>query len=275
VRELAPAKINLCLYVGHRRPDGYHDLLSVMQSIDLADELELRDADGARDEVRCPAVDGPNLAEQAIAAFRAATGWDGPSQLLTITKRIPIAAGLGGGSADAAATLRLLARRAGLGTAAQLQEIAKHLGADVPSQLAPGRWLAEGIGERLTRLPNAPPIGYLIVPSQAKLSTAAVYAEADRLRLTRGPDELKTLRTTIDPTNPKPVNDLEPAARSLEPTIEATLERLSGAGFVTGSGPTVVGLFPTLQEAADAAAGLRAQGLGANAAGAVHNHLPA
>ena len=109
MRELAPAKINLCLYVGPLRSDGYHELVSVMQAIDLADELELTDSDATADDVRCPDVEGPNLAASALAAFREHTGWDGPPQLLQIEKRIPVAAGLGGGSADAAATLRLLA----------------------------------------------------------------------------------------------------------------------------------------------------------------------
>ncbi|HEX2702471.1 MAG TPA: hypothetical protein VHM72_03455, partial [Solirubrobacteraceae bacterium] len=141
MRGLAPAKINLCLYVGQLRPDGYHELVSVIQSIDLADQLELTDGDGGDDQVYCPGLEGPNLAERAIAAFREATGWDGPPQRLEIEKRIPIAAGLGGGSADAAAALRLLARRAGRGSDAELLAIASSLGADVPSQLQPGRWL--------------------------------------------------------------------------------------------------------------------------------------
>lgn len=113
MRELAPAKVNVCLYLGPARPDGYHELLSVMQSITLADTLELRDNDGDADEVRCRAVAGPNLAAAAIAAFRESTGWDGPPQLLEIAKQIPVAAGLGGGSADAAATLRLLGAAVG------------------------------------------------------------------------------------------------------------------------------------------------------------------
>ena len=112
VKELAPAKINLSLHLGPLRRDGRHELLSVMQSITLADRLELEDAE--REEVLCAGVEGPNLAAAAIAAFRAASGWDGPPQRLLIDKRIPVAAGLGGGSADAAAALRMLARRSGI-----------------------------------------------------------------------------------------------------------------------------------------------------------------
>jgi 4-diphosphocytidyl-2-C-methyl-D-erythritol kinase len=278
VRERAPAKVNLCLYLGPLRDDGYHDVVSVMQSIDLADELELSDHDGAQDEVLCPGVEGPNLAGRAIAAFRELTGWDGPPQLLEIDKRIPVAAGLGGGSADAAAALRLLVRRSGQGSHDELLQIATALGADVPSQLQPGRWLATGVGERLTELPKAPARGFLILPSKARLSAGEVYAEADRLGLARGAAELEALLAAIDPTNPEPVNDLEPAARSLEQTIDQAIKRVSGEGpqatFVTGSGPTVVGLFPKLQDARNAARRLHASGVTAWASGAVHNPSP-
>ena len=108
--ERAPGKVNLSLFVGAPREDGLHPLVSVVQAVSLADELTMEPA--AADEVVCPGVDGPNLAARALAAFRAATGWDAP-QRITIAKRIPVAAGMGGGSADAAATLRLAARAAG------------------------------------------------------------------------------------------------------------------------------------------------------------------
>src|SRR4051812_33190534 len=106
LRERAPAKVNLCLFVGPvRESDGRHELVSVMQSVTLADDVTLESAaPGARaDEVVCPGVEGPNLAAAALRAFREATGWDGPPVRLTIEKRAPVAAGLGGGSGDAAA----------------------------------------------------------------------------------------------------------------------------------------------------------------------------
>jgi 4-diphosphocytidyl-2-C-methyl-D-erythritol kinase len=257
------------------RHDGYHEIVSVMQSIDLADELELSDHDAGADEVRCLGVEGPNLAARAIAAFRELTGWDGPPQLLEIEKRIPVAAGLGGGSADAAATLRLLSRRSGLGSHDELLALGTALGADVPSQLRPGRWLAEGIGERLSAIPESAPIGILIAPSHAALSAADVYREADRLGLSRTAAELAALRASLDPLAPQAVNDLERAARSLEPTIDVAIDRISAAGaistFVSGSGPTVVGLFPTLPGAQEAARALNESGVDALAASALHN----
>ena len=253
--ELAPAKINLCLYLGPvRAADGRHELVSVMQSLSLADRLTLSDRPGPADEVRCPGVDGPNICAAALAAFRAATAWDGPGQLLEIDKHIPVAAGMGGGSGDAAATLRLVFARAGVVDAALELALATALGADVPGQLRPGRVLATGAGEHVRRLPDPPPFGVLVLPSRAQLSTAAVYAQADRMGLGRSAAELAAL----DPLGrPEYVNDLEPAARELAPSIEPALALAGRLGahtaMVSGSGPTVIGLFATPDEAAAAA----------------------
>jgi 4-diphosphocytidyl-2-C-methyl-D-erythritol kinase len=279
VKELAYAKVNLCLYLGPlRSTDGRHELVSVMQSLDLADGLQLSDhpQGGGDDEVRCPGVDGPNLAGAAILAFRELTGWDGPRQLLAIDKRIPITGGMGGGSADAAAALRLLARRSGLGSDTQLFEIAATLGADVPSQVRPGRVLAEGAGERVSVLADPPSLGVLVLPSTAGLSTAAVYGEADRLGLARSASELAQILASLNTIDVDPVNDLEPAARALDPTIDVRLEQAHGAGathaMVTGSGPTVIGLFATLQGARDGARKLREQGVDAKASSPALRH---
>ncbi len=275
-RELAPGKINLCLYLGPTRPDGRHELVTVMQSLTLADRLTLRDRPGeAADEVRCPGVAGPNICAAALAAFRAATGWDGPGQLLEIDKQVPVAAGMGGGSGDAAATLRLIFARAALTDDALALALATELGADVPGQLRPGRVLATGAGERVVRLPDPEPFGVLVLPSPVALSAAAVYAEADRLGLGRSAAAL----TALDPLGrPEHVNDLEPAARALVPSIDPALAlaRRLGAhtAMVTGSGPTVVGLFDTPQEAREAvqkAAGRIPEPLAAFPFGVRHN----
>src|SRR3954463_10544809 len=128
----APAKVNLCLFVGTPRGDGLHPLVSVVQALSLADELTLEPAE--RDEVICPGVEGPNLAAGALRLFREHTGWDGPPQRLTIHRRSRAAAGVGGGPPDAAATLRPLAHAAGLPVPA---ELGPRLGADVPSLIRP------------------------------------------------------------------------------------------------------------------------------------------
>jgi 4-diphosphocytidyl-2-C-methyl-D-erythritol kinase len=255
LRARAPGKVNVCLYVGTPRADGLHPLVSVVQALSLADDLTLEPA--AAEEVVCSGVEGPNLAARALRLFREHTGWDGPPQRLTIAKHVPVAAGMGGGSSDAAATLRLAAHAAGVPLPA---ELAPRLGADVPSLLWPGRVLMTGAGEYVDRLPEPGPLGVLVLPVDAALSTPDVYREADRLGLTRSHDELAELDTAVRADPAAHVhNDLQDAARSLCPKIGAALDYAHAAGaghaLVSGSGPTVVGLFQTPAQAEEAAAG--------------------
>lgn len=263
-RALAPAKVNLGLCLGPTRDsDGRHELVTVMQSISLADSVTLEPAQAGaeRDELLCPGVAGApaeNLAARALAAFRRATGWDAGPLRVRIEKQIPVAAGLAGGSADAAATLRLAASVSGLGSAELLREICGTLGADVPAQLAPGRWLARGAGEQLQAL-AAPrePLGFLVLPARGELSTAAVYAEADRLGLgcSRAQLELRAARlaAALEDGAALPQerelldNDLQRAALSLDAQVEQALAQALECGadvaLVCGSGPTVAGVF--------------------------------
>lgn len=267
---LAPGKTNLCLLLGETRADGLHELVSVIEPLSLADELTLEPLPGGAlaaalpgagdmgceagaDEVVCPGVDGPNLAGEALAAFRAASGWDGPPLRLTIAKRVPVAAGMGGGSGDAAAALRLIAHAAGRAPDDPLPaRLAPRLGADVPSQIAPGPVLVAGAGENVRALPPLPPHGVLVLPSPHALSTPDVFRESDRLGLPRDADELALRRAEVEAALargelPEAVNDLEAAARSLCPWIDGALAAARAAGadraLVSGSGPTVVGLF--------------------------------
>ena len=273
----APAKVNLCLYVGPTRDDGRHELVTVMDSVSLHDHLTLTAAPpgSAGDDVLCPGVEGPNLAADALAAFRAATGWDAPPVRVTIEKRIPVAGGMAGGSADAAAALRLAAAAAGVDDVALLERIAEPLGADVPSQVRGGRVLAEGAGERLTPSVADEPHAVVVLPLDAQLSAGAVYAELDRRGGARPADELDDLRARVAAAEAADgviaaglvANDLQDAALALCPPIAAALEALRDAGavhaMVSGSGPTVVGLFPAdvdwapvLDELADFPAGI-------------------
>lgn len=268
LRALAPAKINLGLFVGPVREDGRHLLVTVMQSISLADELTLstleraaerRAGGGAADRLICPGVEGPpeeNLAMRALRAFRRDLHWDAPPLSLSIAKRVPVAAGLGGGSGDAAAALRLAALASKLGDAATLERIAAGLGADVPAQVQPGRWLASGAGERLHELPAPAPFGVVVLPSVHALSTAAVYRELDRQGALRSAAELHELEVKMRgalaggaalPPGALLGNDLQAPALSLCPQIEEALEEAREAGadaaLLSGSGPTVLGLF--------------------------------
>jgi 4-diphosphocytidyl-2-C-methyl-D-erythritol kinase len=268
LRDSAPAKVNLCLFLGPtRESDGRHELVSIFQPVGLADDVELEPGGlgTTADRVVCPGVEGENLAALALRRFRERTGWTGAAVRLTIDKRIPIAAGMAGGSADAGAALRLVARAAGVEDDGLLRQIAAELGADVAAQVRPGRYLATGAGERLTPLPAPRPYGVLVLPSRTRLSTADVYAEADRQGLPRDAADLAgRLRAVSTHAADLPdeliANDLEPAARALCPDIEDALHTARSVGarhaLVCGSGPTVIGLFDDLRSARGAAARL-------------------
>jgi 4-diphosphocytidyl-2-C-methyl-D-erythritol kinase len=245
VHELAPGKVNLCLFLGPvREEDGRHELVTVYDSVSLCDELTLTVLDaGATDEVVCPGVEGPNLAARALAALRAC-GWEAPPVRIEIVKRIPVAAGMAGGSADAAAALRL-AERVSPVPPQTLDAIAASLGADVPAQLRPGLSLGTGAGELVEPLAPLPEHAFAIVPLPHALATASVYVEADRLGLGRPRAELAALRSSW--RGQLGINDLEPAARSLCPPIDAALAAIRSAGaeaaLVCGSGPTCAGVW--------------------------------
>jgi 4-diphosphocytidyl-2-C-methyl-D-erythritol kinase len=244
----APGKLNLCLLVGAARADGLHDLVSLVQPVTLADTVTLADLKGPGpfrlDEVVCPGVEGENLAARALAEFRAATGWDAPPQRLNIDKQIPVAAGMGGGSSDAAAALRLAAAASGL---AVPDDLAMRLGADVPVLLTPSRALMTGAGERVEPLPFAErPAILVVVPLDAALGAGEVYRAFDALGRARSAHELEKAAGHLRSGGPPPpVNDLEPAARALCPGIDAALDALHDVRvqhpMVTGSGPTVFG----------------------------------
>jgi 4-diphosphocytidyl-2-C-methyl-D-erythritol kinase len=253
LRCLAPGKVNLSLYVGAPRADGRHPLVSVVQPVSLADEVTMEPAE--RDEVVCPGVEGPNLALAALTRFREATGWDGPPQRITIDKRVPVAAGMGGGSGDAAAVLRLAAHAAGVDDRELLLRIAGPLGGDVPSQVEPGRTLMTGTGERVRPLPGGEPFHLVILPSRHALSTPAVYRAFDELGRGRTAAELAELEAV--PHAHAVHNDLQEAAAWLCPPIEDALAALAVTGarhvLVSGSGPTVFALYPDAEQAAEAA----------------------
>jgi len=249
---LAPGKVNLCLFLGGARSDGRHELVTLFQPVSLADEVTLTTLSGSgQDVVVCPGVEGPNIVSRALAELRA-RGWEGPRVRIEVVKHIPVAAGMAGGSADAGAVLRLAAAVEPLPGGA---EVACVLGADVPSQLAPGPLLGTGAGDVVAAVPARAEHAFVILPSMHELATAAVFAEADRMGLARSSGELASLRRALEtalragPAMPAEllVNDLEPAARSLCPSIYGALDHARSLGadaaLVCGSGPTVAGVF--------------------------------
>jgi 4-diphosphocytidyl-2-C-methyl-D-erythritol kinase len=250
MNQRAYAKLNLVLRIGRPRPDGIHPLCSLFASLELADEVQVEAAEADRFE--CRGVDGPNLAAAAIAAYRRRVP-ELPALEVRIDKRIPVAAGLGGGSADAAAVLRAANRIAGDRlVSAELRELAATLGSDVPSQVEPRHALVQGVGE-LVEPVELPPLAVVLVLQRHGLATADVYAELDRAEGWREPldcDELRGL-TGVRPDGERLAkaleNDLQPAALALRPELSAVLDSLTAAGargvLVSGSGPTCFGLF--------------------------------
>jgi 4-diphosphocytidyl-2-C-methyl-D-erythritol kinase len=263
LRELAYAKLNLVLHVGRPRDDGLHPLCSLFASIDLADEVTAEPlAEGDGDTIDCRGVSGDNLAARALGDFRARAGRALPPLALTIDKRIPVAAGLGGGSADAAATLRMANELSAHAlTDEELLRLAADLGSDVPSQLDPRHAIVQGVGERIAPV-ELPDFAAVLVPHEEGLPTKAVYDELDRLDAARerlDPERLRKLSSApLQQLAANLENDLQPAALSLRPELEDTLDELRGAGAlgaaVSGSGPTCFGLFADRADA-DAAAG--------------------
>ena len=259
-RELAFAKVNLVLHVGRPRGDGLHPVCSILASVELADTLEVEPSPAGRDSVECPGVREPNLAAAAVAAFRRRVPSLPPLQV-TIEKRIPVAAGLGGGSADAAAVLRAanrIAERSLSGDA--LREMAAGLGSDVASQIEARHTLVQGVGE-LVEPVELPPWAVVLVPQQEGLSTATVYAQLDRMKGWRERLDPRPLREFARSPDLRALeNDLEPAALSLRPELARVLEHLRQAGAlaarITGSGSTAFGVFADRGAAEAAAEGI-------------------
>jgi 4-diphosphocytidyl-2-C-methyl-D-erythritol kinase len=261
VQERAFAKVNLVLHVGPPREDGLHPLCSLLASLDLADDLTIEEAAGGEDHVDCPGLPDETLCRHALSVLHEALP-DLPPLRITIDKRIPVAAGLGGGSADAAAVLRAGNQLAGGPLSAhRLRELAAAIGSDVPSQVEPGHALIGGVGEQVERV-GLPTFSLVLVPQRDGLSTREVYAELDRMGGHRRELSAESLRhlasAPLDRLAAEVENDLESAALSLRPELGQVVERLRHAGAlaagISGSGPTLFGVFGSTNEAERAAA---------------------
>ena len=249
------AKLNLTLDILRRREDGYHDLQMVMQSIDLADELTITPAEGVgamSTTLSYLPSDGRNLAQMAAEAFRNAAGRGGQVDI-SIVKRIPVCAGMAGGSSDAAAVLRAMNELTGAGyTPAELAKIGEAVGSDVPYCVVGGTALAEGRGERLTALPPLPPCHVVVCKPPFPISTPQLFSRVDMRKIARRPDTEGMLAALA-------AGDLTGVARRmynvfedvLEPRRQAEINAIKAAlidcgalgAAMTGSGPTVFGLF--------------------------------
>jgi 4-diphosphocytidyl-2-C-methyl-D-erythritol kinase len=269
--QAAPAKINLALHVTRRREDGYHDLESLVVFADVADELV-----AAPSQMDSLVIRGPfaaalgngegNIVSRAVAAFRGR--WpEAVSTGLTflLTKNLPVAAGIGGGSADAAAALRLLASLSGVTIqVGELSDLAASLGADVPACLLSRPLVAKGVGELLTPLPEFPACYVVLVNPLVPLATADVFRRLrshDNYPLPALPSPL-TRPAQLGLWLSETRNDLQPPAVKLVPVIGDIIAELgSRQGCVlarmSGSGATVFGLFGSEGQAHQAAQMMR------------------
>jgi len=271
----AHAKINLFLHVTGKRPDGYHTLDSLAVFASAADQLTITPADAPPGTVTL-GIEGPfgkslqpdasdNLILRAAHALCSTTARALPAQHITLHKNLPIASGIGGGSADAACALRLLATAWALDT--PLPPLAATLGADVPVCLPQIPARMGGIGEILTPAPKLPEAAMLLVNCGKAVSTPAVFRARTTTIFTPEatlPAAWPTLDALLE-TLRSTTNDLEAPAIALCPTIATVLDAIAttpGCRFarMSGSGATCFGLFPTLDQAKHAATLLSAQG---------------
>ncbi len=263
----APAKINLYLHVTGRRDDGYHLLDSLVAFAGIHDIVSARPADEFSLAVDGPFADGlpadaDNLVLKAARRLATAAGID-RGAALSLTKRLPAAAGLGGGSSDAASTLRALDDLWGLHMAdSALAELALELGADVPVCLAARAAFVGGIGEKLAPAPVLPPAWLVLVNPRVALSTPRVFAArdggfSDDGRFAYAPGDAGELAALLQTRR----NDLTTAATGLEPAVGEALDALAAVpeallSRMTGSGATCFGLFADVDAATQAALAL-------------------
>ena len=259
--EHAPAKLNLALHVTGRREDGYHTIESVVAFTRFGDTISVSPAE--QDSVAVTGtyaarLDGTNLVERARDVLRGHAAASVPVAI-HLEKRIPVAAGLGGGSADAAATLRALCRVWRMEVPEDaLCEIAMPLGADVPMCVLSRPLLARGIGERMAPLDlgKIADRAVLLVNPGTSVSTPEVFARVENPDGSALPAHVGSALEWLRATR----NDLRGAATALSPEIEDVLERLGDAEFATmsGSGATCIGLYADDRSAAAAASRIRA-----------------
>jgi 4-diphosphocytidyl-2-C-methyl-D-erythritol kinase len=278
-----PGKVNLYLAVGDRRDDGYHELTTVFHAVSLLDEVTVRNADVLSVEMSGEGVeslptDERNLAWRAAELMAEHVG-RAPDVAISIEKAIPVAGGMAGGSADAAAVLVAINTLWELGVPRRdLHALAAQLGSDVPFALHGGTALGTGRGEELATVLARSTFHWALAFADDGLSTPAVFSEIDRLRDTAGagrdqpprlddPEPMLAALASGDPAELAPLlgNDLQPAALSLDPALRRTLRAGADAGalagIVSGSGPTCAFLCTSAATAIDVGAQLAGAGV--------------
>ena len=268
--EGAFAKLNLTLDVLGKREDGYHDLKSVMQTISIRDDIEIDVGTGKPWELHCDKEDIPcderNLAWKAAKVYLDAIGKDPEGITIRITKRIPSQAGLGGGSADAAAVLRALNRHYGQPLSIlALAELGAQVGSDVPFCTLCGTAVAEGRGERLRKLPDMPECFFVVCKPEFSASTPELYRKLDETTIGKRPDhqamESAILAGDLGRVAENVWNVFDPVvtAEHLELNYIKSIFNSYGslAQQMTGSGSAVFAIMPSFEYAAVACSMLK------------------
>jgi 4-diphosphocytidyl-2-C-methyl-D-erythritol kinase len=257
MRWSAPAKVNLFLRVLRKRSDGYHDIFSLMQKITVLDELIFSHSPGGDIVLHCPGTDLPTNADNLVvrAAKSIFDYCDYQSGIeITLIKKIPMTAGLGGGSSDAATTLIALNEICSLKLKkSELLHIGAKIGADVPFFIFGNTALASGIGNKLKHLRGLPPLNFILIKPSFEISTKMVYQSLN-LRLTRGKNSYSIPRILdMGDIIQGLQNDLESVSIERHPELTELKKMLLNHGalgaLMSGSGPTVFGLFRNEKEA--------------------------
>ncbi len=269
----AYAKINLGLDVLRRRPDGYHDVKMIMQTVDLYDVLSVYRKEEETITIATANEELPigedNLIYKAIKLMKDTYGFDGGVHV-DLIKNIPIAAGMAGGSTDAAAAMRAVNELFELNRPlGELENIAVKIGADVPYCVQGGTVLSEGIGEVLTRLPNAPKGIILIAKPDISVSTKYVYENLNLPQLEKHPDIDKMVEAIKANDMQMMVSEMDNVLASVTEAKYEIIDKIKkvmekqGAqkALMSGSGPTVFGIFETMVQAAGAYDAIKESGM--------------
>ena len=268
LHEKAWAKLNISLDVAERRTDGYHDMTMVMQTVSLCDEVHISFSESGRVQAKSNLSfipgDERNLAVRAALCYLRAAGKEGQGMLITLDKKVPVGAGMGGGSSDAAAVLRALNRHFGALSPTALEELSASVGSDVPFCVRCGTALATGRGEKLETLPDMPPCDFVICKPDFSISTPELFRKLDQSSARCHPDTAGLLAAlsegNLDQLCRRMYNvfeDIDDRRMRVVKEIKGCLLDHGALGAVmTGTGSAVFGVFRDRKTADTARAAL-------------------
>ena len=255
LHEKAWAKLNISLDVAERRTDGYHDMTMVMQTVSLCDEVHISFSESGRVQAKSNLSfipgDERNLAVRAALCYLRAAGKEGQGMLITLDKKVPVGAGMGGGSSDAAAVLRALNRHFGALSPTALEELSASVGSDVPFCVRCGTALATGRGEKLETLPDMPPCDFVICKPDFSISTPELFRKLDQSSARCHPDTAGLLAAlsegNLDQLCRRMYNVFEDIAdrrmRVVKEIKGCLLDHGALGAVMTGTGSAVFGVF--------------------------------